>query len=102
MSNVFQLVRQQKQDSGLNPNANLTIAVAEIVTSSAELGRSIEELLKHFDAVERIIEGLRDKELRNRHKQSIKLSREALTRAADELSLQIRKLPGLEIRATLE
>ena len=102
MSNVFQLVRQQKQDSALNPNADLTISVAEILASSAHLGRSIKELSKHFDAVERNIEALRDMEVRNKYKQSIKLSREALTSATNELSRQIRKLPRLQIRATLE
>ncbi len=99
MSNVFQLFSQKKNKNPSNPNTGMTIAVANILASSAHLGRTIGELSRNFDAIDRIIDALDDPEIRNRHKQSMKLNRETLTNATFELSQQISKLPGLQIRA---
>jgi hypothetical protein len=99
MSNVFQLFSQKKNKNPSNPNAGMTIAVANILASSAHLGRTIGGLSRNFDAIDRIIDALDDPEIRNRHKQSMKLNRETLTNATFELSQQISKLPGLQIRA---
>jgi hypothetical protein len=102
MSNVFQLFRQKKNENPSDPSTGVTIAVADILASSVQVGRTIKELSRHFDAVDRIIDAIGDTETRNRHEQSMKLSRETLTNATLELSRQIRKLPRLQIRATLE
>jgi hypothetical protein len=103
MSNVFQLFEQQKnEDDPSNPDAGVTIAIAAILASSAHLGRRIKELSRHFDALDRIIDAIGDTETRNMQKQSMKLNRETLANATLELSRQIRKLPRLQIRTTLE
>jgi len=95
MSNVVRLVRQQKKEKPLNPNANLTIAVADILTSSADLGRALKEFSTHFDAMDRVVDALGDKETRDTCKQAMELNREALAKAIFELSREIRKLPSL-------
>jgi hypothetical protein len=102
MSNIFQLFGQKKHENPSNPNIGMTIAVADTLASSVHLGHAIKELSAHFDAVDRIIDAIGDTETRNRHKQSMKVSRKTLTHATNELSRQIGKLPGLQIRAALE
>jgi hypothetical protein len=102
MSNVFQLFGKKKNWNPSNPDPGVTIAIADILASSAHLGRTIKELSTHFDAVDRIIDAIGDPKTRNSYKQSMKLSRETLTHAANELSQQICKFPMLQTKATLE
>jgi hypothetical protein len=101
MSNVFQLSKLKKSEdhSSGDPNTNVTIAIARILASCAQLGRTVKELSKHFGAVDHVICGLGDAESQNRLKQLMKLKSEALTTAMLELSLAIRKLPRLQIDA---
>ena len=101
MSNVFQLSKLEKigDHSSGDPNANVTIAVAEILASYVQLDRTIKELSKHFGAVDHAIDGLGDPESKNRLAQSMKQTSEALTTAMLELSQAISKLPSLQIGA---
>jgi hypothetical protein len=95
MSNVVRLVPKQEKENPLNPNADLAVAVADILTTSADLGRALKELSSRFDAVDRAVDALGDKETGNNCKQVMTLSREGLIKAIFELSGQIRKLPSL-------
>ncbi len=97
MSNVFQLFRKEKSENTSNPDDREKISVVESLASSADLARAINKLSTYFDAVDRIIDAIGDTEARNRHKQSMQLSRETLTNATLELSRQIRKLPRRQI-----
>jgi hypothetical protein len=99
MSNVVRLVRQQKKENPLNLNADLTSAVTDILTTSADLGRALKELSARFDAMDYSVDALGDKETRHSCKQAMKLSREALAKSIFELSREIRKLPSLCPRA---
>jgi hypothetical protein len=62
----------------------VTIAVADILASNAQLARTVKEFSKHLDSVDDIIDALSDTETRNRLKQLTKLSRETLTNATFE------------------
>jgi hypothetical protein len=95
MSNVVQLVRQQKKENPLNPNADLTIAVANILTTSADLGRALKELSARFNAMDWAVDALGNEETRASCKHAMTLSREGLIKATLELSREIRKLPSL-------
>ena len=82
-----------------DPNAKVTIAVADILASCVQLGRTVKELSKRFGAVDHAIDGLGDPETKNRLAQSMKQTSEAWTSAMLELSQAIRKLPRLRIEA---
>jgi len=101
VSNVFQLSKLEKigDHSSGDPNANVTIAVAEILASYVQLDRTIKELSKHFGAVDHAIDGLGDLESKSRLAQSMKQTSEALTTAMLELSQAIGKLPRPQIGA---
>jgi hypothetical protein len=98
MSNVFQLSKLKKIGDH-SSNASVTIAVAEILASCVQLGRTVKELSKHFGAVDHAIDGLGDPESKNRLAQSMKQTSEALTTTMLELSQAISKLPSLQIGA---
>ena len=70
----------------------MTIAVADILASNAQLARTVKEFSKHLDSVDDIIDALSDTETRNRLKQLTKLSRETLTNATFEFFQAIRKV----------
>jgi hypothetical protein len=101
MSNVVQLFNLKKigDHSSGDPNANVTIAVADILASYAQLGRTVKELSKRFGAVDHAIDELGDLETKNRLAQSMKQTSEALTTAMLELCQPISKLPRLRIEA---
>ena len=76
----------------------MTIAVADILASNAQLARTVKEFSKHLDSVDDIIDALSDTETRNRLKQLTKLSRETLTNATFEFFQAIRKVAEATIR----
>ena len=100
MSNVVQLFKLKKigDHSSADPNATVTIAVADILASYVQLDRTVKELSKHFGAVDHAIDGLGDLETKNRLAQ-MKQTSEALTTAMLDLSQAIGKLPRVQIGA---
>ena len=70
----------------------MTIAVADILASNAQLARTVKEFSKHLDSADDIIDALSDTETRNRLKQLTKLSLETLTNATFEFFQAIRKV----------
>jgi hypothetical protein len=62
MGNVFQLFGKKKNENSSNPDTGVTIAVADILASSAHLGCTIKELSTQLDAVGRIIDAIGDPE----------------------------------------
>jgi hypothetical protein len=95
MSNVFQLFKKGQIENPSNPDADETIAVANVMAKSAELGRAIKELSNHFDAIDYIIDTYCEPEARKLQDQL----REALTIAALKLSQANGKLPSLPVSA---
>jgi arsenate reductase-like glutaredoxin family protein len=100
MSNVVPLFKQETIDNHPTDDSNSeTIAIAHILASCTQLGHTVKELSKQFGGVDHVIDGLGDAESKNRLKQVMKLSSEALATAMHELSQAIRKLPRLQIDA---
>jgi hypothetical protein len=96
MSNVFQLFRQEKIENPCDPKTVVTNAVANILSSSAQLSRAVEELSKRLDAVDHTIDALGEADSRTRFRQATKMSRKILTKVILEFSQQVRKLPALQ------
>jgi hypothetical protein len=93
MSNVFQLFKQKKIENPSDPKTVVTNAVVNILSSSAQLGRAVEELSKRLDVVDHTIDALGESDSGTRFKQATKMSRKILTEVILEFS---RKLPALQ------
>jgi hypothetical protein len=90
MNNVAQMFRQEKAVGPLDPDTILIFAVTDLLASHADLALTIKGLLKHLDALDKIIYGLSDSETRARCEQEARRSRESLTNAMIDLSTNLR------------
>jgi len=97
MSNVVLLFKQETIQNNVSddPRNSVTIAISEILAASDQLRHTVNELLKHFDAVDQIIDALGDAGIRNQHKLLVKLGRTTLMNAMGELSQTTKRLPRL-------
>jgi hypothetical protein len=95
MSNVILLFRQKTIENHPSDefNNSVTIAIANILTVSAELDSAVKELSVHFDAADKIIDALDDVGIRNQHSLLVTLGRKTLINATFELSQVIKSLP---------
>ncbi len=98
---AIQLFAQKKAEIvPSDPETHLTTAMTNVLASSVQLGHSLKELSKHFDAFDDAIDAIDGTETRNQLKQLTNLSRETLSKATLRLSQEIRKLPRVQIEAT--
>ena len=73
MHNVIRLFAQKNVEIvHSEPETRVAAAVTSVLASSAQLGRAVKELSKHFDEIEKSIDAIDDTETRSRLKQSTK------------------------------
>ncbi len=92
MGKVFQLFKQKTVEAHSDPKIILTISVADILASTTELARTVEELSGHLDTVDHFIDELTDADIRARFKQLARPVHERLMNTSVELSQQVKKL----------
>ena len=98
-NNVIRLFARKSAGIVLSePEIRIATAVTTVLASRAQLHRRLKELSKHFDAIENAIDTIEHMETRTRLRESIKLSREAMSKAALQLTQQIGKLVGSQAR----
>jgi Zn-dependent M32 family carboxypeptidase len=96
MNNIFRLFEQQRNESPSNDATVVKNVVTNILGLSARLVHTLNELSRHLDAFDEIIDALDDSDTRNRLKQILKRSREKLTNDVSDLSQKVGKLPNLQ------
>jgi hypothetical protein len=103
MSNVVELFAEKGvEKTPPGATASITATAAVVLELSAQLGHTVKDLSKHFDAIDTAVAAIDNTEVRSQFEQVTRLSREALSRATLVLSQKISKLPGLQMRAILK
>ena len=92
MSNVVKLFQYDKVDDNRFPLRAAGVMVEGLLVASGQLSSAVEELSRCLDAIDNVIDGLGDKQTRDRQKLSMKLHREALIDATLELSKELKTL----------
>jgi hypothetical protein len=93
MSNIFPLFQEEPSNGGTDADRTGVIA---IIASIAQLVRLVEQLSRNLDAVDQVVETMKDAGTRARLMHFSKTSRESLTHAVRELCQQLRKMPELQ------
>lgn len=84
------------EETGNGATDAVRIGVTNIMVSSAQLVRVVEQLSRHLDAVDQIVETLEDTGTRARLMHLSKTSRKSLMHGVVELCQQLRKMPELQ------
>ena len=95
MNNVIKLSAQKNAEIVLSePGTRIAAAVTSVLALNEQMSRKVKDLSKHFDSIENAIDTIDDTETRTRLRESINLSREAMSKAMLKLSRQIGTLVG--------
>jgi sialic acid synthase SpsE len=91
MQNVIGLIdyRNGKRSTPQLDRAIIAAAAKSALAVKVQLNSEIDNIYKHFDAVENLIETVEDKVVRTQLRETIKLRRQSLSDAFLELSRQI-------------
>jgi hypothetical protein len=99
MSNVVLLFANESDDGVLDPNQRLDEAVIHVMSCSASLEGWLQDLCRHLDAVDQVIDHLGDVSLQRSLRGQALAGRQALVQARQELRDELRNLPSLRRRA---
>jgi len=99
MSNVVLLFANESHDRVLDPDQPLDDAVIQAMSCSARLESRLQDLCRHLDAVDRVIDRLGDVSLQRSLRGQAMAGRQALVQAKLELWHELRNLPALRRRA---
>jgi hypothetical protein len=95
MNNVIRLVARKGADAVPSaPDNRIAAALTSVLATREQLSQKVQEFSKEFDAIENAIDTIEDLETRTRLRQTIKLCREAMSKAVLELTQRIGALVG--------